>query len=331
MPATPPPPALDETPAATEPDEGESTSLYVPLPNWEFIDEVPTPETVRTLLESLPDQWGVKVADYLDYVQALPANKKIKVEVPRSDGQGTQRVEQFVAIYTLYMTVAGREQMLRAAAEINGWRVDLEPAVIPNQLPGFLAFDIEGDRPIVYRETCTIWRNEIADGSPVQIMLGTKSGTAWVPGTGRQQAAKSNPVEKVETAARGRAIAAWGIGVLPGSGVASVEEMLYRTQPAVKARGTKARRSRDDLVDEILTTAERVRQLREIEPEEMRDRIASYASEQFDRTIQREDGTIDFDKLRDAHLVLVLGMLEQAVQRLEGQQDTTAPDDSETN
>lgn len=325
MPAATPPPAAETETAPPTDDAPEG--LYVPIANWEFINEIPTTETVHELLDSLPLQWGVRVADYLPYVQALPANKKVKVDVARSDGQGTNKVEQILPIYTLYMTVAGREQMLRAAAEINDWRVDLEPAIIPNQPPGFLAFDVESDRPIVYRETCTIWRNEGDDGS-VQVCLGTKSGTAWVPGTGRQQAAKSNPVEKVETAARGRAIAAWGIGVLPGSGVASVEEMQFRATPAVRQRGVQARRSRDDLVDEILTAAERVRLLREIEDETvMRDKIASYASEQFDRQIQREDGTLDFGRLRDAHLVLVLGMLEQTAQRLEA----AAEEDPETN
>jgi hypothetical protein len=87
---------------------------------WEAIERVFTYDEVTKLLESLPDQWGVRVADYQPYVAALPQNKKVKILPPG----GGRPVEQYRNVYTLYMTVAGRQHMAREAQELHGWRVD---------------------------------------------------------------------------------------------------------------------------------------------------------------------------------------------------------------
>ena len=203
-------------PSTGTPEPPDVTSEAASLiEQWEFVGEAPTRDRVTELLSRLPSVWGVKTVDFADYVQALPQRKKIKV--PREPGS-TVMIDQYLDCWTLYMSVAGRMKMLEAAAEQNGWMVDFEPEpVTPTGCPGMLQMD----ERVVYREYVRIeaWTTD-EDGTPRIRKLGRKSGTAWVPSRGGSGAVSSNPYEKVETSARGRAIAAWGFGVLPGSGVA---------------------------------------------------------------------------------------------------------------
>lgn len=288
--------------------------------NWEFIDRVPSPGDVRDLLKDLPAWWGVKPVDYLDYVQALPSEKKIQVPVRSEKTGGTRKEPRWFSVVTLYFSVAGRLQMCREAQEQNGWRVDFTPEPnTPSGVPGFIDLGADSGR-IVYREYVEIWEpllstpeqamrravefaramnaDQVDDPNPMpqdlqQFMatpepvtfrtkwiagqefacLGRRPGMAWVPYTGGSQAKGSNPFEKVETASRGRALAAWGFGVLPGSGVASYEEMLG--VPANRqgiagetgegerpANGGPQREKPEELIAQILTMAEEARQIR---------------------------------------------------------------------
>jgi hypothetical protein len=255
------------------------------LSQWEFIDRVPTPDDVKTLLLTLPDWWGVKPVEFADYVQGLPSNKKVMVTQQLGEGR-TRKVEQRREVITLYFSVAGRAQMLRAAQEKNGWLVDFEPEPkTPTDIPGYLK---DGAR-IVYREYCEIWApvpHDVEDsssysetarqhGKVTYVKLGRRPGTAWVPEKDGKQAAGSNPYEKVETSARGRALGAWGFGVLPGSGVASLEEMLgapanrealaaeaHTDGGEVVGRGDgRPEVDRASVLEDLLTTITRIQQL----------------------------------------------------------------------
>lgn len=251
--------------------------------NWEFIDKIPSPGDVRDLLKDLPEWWGVKPVDFLDYVQALPSEKKIQVPVVSEKTGGTRKEPRWFSVVTLYFSVAGRLQMCRQAQERNGWRVDFTPEPnTPSGVPGFIDLGIDSGR-IVYREYVEVWSPiapEDEGGKPVRWydgqkfeLLGRRPGMAWVPYSGGSQAKGSNPFEKVETASRGRALAAWGFGVLPGSGVASYEEMLG--VPANRqgiagetgegerpANGGPQREKPEELIAQILTMAEEARQIR---------------------------------------------------------------------
>jgi hypothetical protein len=181
---------------------------------WQFFDEPPTQDRVIELLRTLAPVHGVAAVDFADYVQALPQSVKITKR-----GQGGRKETETRDTWVLYMSVAGRIKMLQQAAEDNDWEVDFEPEpVTATGTPGLL---YHGDGRIVYREYVRIGSR----GGETVEPLGRKPGMAWVPFSGGTAAAGSNPYEKVETSARGRAIAAWGFGVLPGSGVASLEEM----------------------------------------------------------------------------------------------------------
>jgi len=151
----------ESAPATPEPAaENGAESELVQFGSWEFVDRIPGREEVLELLQTLPPRWGVKVADYLEYLTPLPQSKKTKVKV------GKNLVEQSVPVYVLYVSVAGREAMLQAAEELNRWRVSFVPEpVTPTGVPGWLQND---DRRLVYREYC------LAPGSRV-----LTSGLLW--------------------------------------------------------------------------------------------------------------------------------------------------------
>lgn len=302
------------------PDEKtEPVVESVSLSNWEIIDRVPTSEEVIRLLTELGTCYGVSYVEYADYVQALPQKKKTKRPV---EGRPNLMQDVNIDTWTLYMTVAGRIKMLSDIAAANDWVVEIEPEPFtPTQIPGMLQYD----ERIVYREYVSIKRVDPENpfgGEPV--LLGRRPGTAWVPAVGGKNAAGSNPFEKVETAARGRAIAAWGIGVLPGSGVASVEEMLgarenQRAQEHQEWRqGAEkdVKMSRDDTIASIQTLSEELRQERGIEPEESHEKTVEYLQRIGVREPVDESGGIVWDNVKTGQLVLMRNSLRTALAQL---------------
>jgi len=300
------------------------------LTAWKFRGKPPTVEQVKALLATLPRAWGVDTGDFFDYVQALPSTEKIKVAHPSKPGV---MVDERIDVWTLYMSVAGRQAMLVAAQEINGWRVDYvpEPTVAP---PGYLEF---GAR-LVYRVSVEIYErmsqitetdslNQDSDGVitfAAERLLGQRTGTAWVPGFGQggQNAAGTNPPEKVETSALGRALGAWGFGVLPGSGIASLEEMQQISQnreflEAVKSgQPAQPRKSREETLEEVRALLEQVRLAYGRSEEENDRKVGGYIVRiGAGRAFDEETAIIDWDALKPGHLDLILGAAKKDLLR----------------
>ena len=108
----------------TEPEAVNQADAETTLNNWEFIGRAPTRDEVVALLGTAELIWGVEVLDFADYVQALPQRKKIKKPHPEKPNI---LVEEYIEAWTIYMSVAGRQQMLRQAQELHHWRVDYRP------------------------------------------------------------------------------------------------------------------------------------------------------------------------------------------------------------
>lgn len=309
-----------EAPDAPPDDDTVDPDQVVPggISQWEFLNRVPTREEVMDLLGSLPPVWGVHTSDFADYVQTLPQRKKLKIPHPTNPNV---LVDQQIEAFTLYMSVAGRIKMIEEAQEQHGWTVDFEPEpVTPTGAAGYIGLDPR----IVYREYVVISN----DGSP----LGRKPGTAWVPATGGSNAAGSNPYEKVETSARGRAIAAWGFGVLPGSGVASAEEMLgarfnkaHLDVEEAMARGgggRQSRKSRGDLLQEALTTAEEVRQARGMDEEAMQAKVGTFLTTNLGiaNGYDAEAKIVRWDLVKDGQIQLLINSLRDTLTRVRAEQ-----------
>lgn len=305
--------------AQTEPgpEPPEEVTGELALSQWEFIGVPPTQEDVLRLLGTLPQVWGVETIEFADYVQALPQKKKVQKPHPTNPNL---MVAESVEAWVLYMSVAGRVKMLERAQMENDWCVDTEPDLIDNGR--------ESGR-IVYRETVRIGNAVMnRDSDLVVIPIGSRTGTAWVPFSGGSNAAGSNPYEKVETSARGRAIGAWGFGVFPGSGIATLEEMqaiasnqraMDAEQPAGGRRGGAARPTRDELMTRLLTRMEEFRQVRGVSEEQMLDEMARYLSSIGVRDVMAE-GKIDWDKVRDGQLQLAVNKISQHLQEIVAQE-----------
>jgi hypothetical protein len=284
--------------------------VHEPDSNWEFLREPPSVDAVVKLLRELPPVFGVQTVDFVDFVQPLPQSKKVS----RRDDVG-RKVAEYIEAWTLYVSVAGRIKMLNAAQEVNDWEVDFRPEPkTPTGVPGYLQFD----ERIVYREYVVI-----SDGAR---RWGRRPGTAWVPAKGGDAAAGSNPYEKVETSARGRALGAWGFGVLPGSGVASLEEMQgsVGNRAALDAepvtRTTRGRPSREQMIEAVLTTAETLRQLRGQPEEWVIDRLRNFVQGRLGvADAVGEDGLVDWAKLKDGQIQLLANSLTDAVGEAQAQ------------
>lgn len=316
-------PANSDRPAPEPPgDEQEQ----VVVSQWEFIDRIPTHEDVLYLLNTLDPVWGIETVDFADYVQALPQRKKVKKPHPTNPNV---MVDDRIDAYTLYMSVAGRMKMMEAAAFRHGWRVDFDPEpTTPTGAPGMLQM---GDGRIVYREYVRIYETS-PDGEEHR-PLGSKPGTAWVPHSGGDNAAGSNPYEKVETSARGRALAAWGFGVFPGSGVASLEEMqgMSQNRAAMQEQGgnqqwggqkQRRRMSREDLMGKALTAVEEFRQRRNVSEEQMNDEMVRYLTGLGVRQADNGDGTVNWENVKDGQLQLVANKMEEHLREMFAQEWT---------
>jgi len=244
---------------------------------WVWIGTTPTREDMLTQLESLPPVHGIKAIDYADYV--LPMTNQQKVEV-----QGS---EEYVQTTRLYMTVAGRVKMLNDAAEEHDWRVWENQKVIQ-------------DDPVVLQTRIEI--QEIDDqGEPNS--MGARHGLSKAKGG-------DHAWEKMETASRGRAIAAWGFGVLPGSGIASFEEMQELSETGeIRKRSNgqpDEKRDKDEIVTDTLTVIEELRQLRGQDAGELVEKLQEYIGSQLGTKVTiDQDGKLDLAKLKPGQLSLL--------------------------
>lgn len=284
------------------------------MSQWEFLRRPPTTEEVMDLLKTLPLVWGIDTASYAEYVQPLPARKKVMVPHPTNPNIA---VEEHWDTWALYMSVGGRMAMLNAAQQLNNWIVEIVPEpVSPVGAPGYISLQ----ERIVYREYITISN---LDG---RAALGTRSGTAWVPFSGGQQAAGSNPYEKVETSARGRALAGWGFGVFPGSGIASIEEIQSIVQnrtgmteeriAAGSQQGpaeNKPRMDRDDQLQLAKGAVERLRILTHDSDAAMAQKVGQYVVGTLGATAayDAKSNVVHWDALKPGQLMMMAKALNQ--------------------
>lgn len=294
------------------------------MENWEFTSP-PTVGRTLELLATLPPVFDVSYGEFGDFVQPLGQNKK----VDRRNDKGQKYVET-VPVWHLYMAVAGRVKMLQRIADVNGWRVDF----VPEKRTG--TTDSGGRRPAGYLETEPryVYREYVniyfRNADKVWELMGSRPGTAQVPRSGGSGAAATNPNEKVETSARGRAIAAWGIGILPGSGIASLEEMqdAQRAQTRQEQQGNGGAVEggqpidRQNVLEAILTGYEEARMLRHYSPEESMEKMRKYVVD----TLGVRDGwdeqshTVRWGKVSPGQLAIMHGAVQEQLAKLRAQE-----------
>lgn len=153
-----------------------------------------TREELIARCRKAPDVGNVKHEDFVDYVTVIERRK-------RTD-------KGWVSDGTPYMSVDGRLAMANADHRAQGKRLMFEnPTVMVDndeQLTLMVVLDSE-----IYGRRHGIATSRKVDGAPIEMQ---------------------HPWEIAETSAMGRALAAMGYGLLPGSGLASAEDMLRSSQ-----------------------------------------------------------------------------------------------------
>jgi len=245
--------------------------------SWAFIGTAPTYQDAVALLETIPPIYGVKTSDFTDHI--LPLMQRTKVQ----DASGNTK---WIEVWRLYMTVAGRVAMIQKACEVNNWHVDFSPetAVPENNPAGFLFTEPN----LVYREYCNIYKHDEETGEV--LFLGSKPGMSM----GKQG---GNAFEKIETAARGRSIAAWGFGVLPGSGIASLEEMESVKGANVGQNLSGAKRTKGQLLTSVNDLMRALEKVRGNTADTVEPKILGFVKEQF--------GADTIAELQEGQLILL--------------------------
>ncbi len=246
--------------------------------SWVWLGEPPSQEEVVEAVSGLKAPWGVKWEPYLDFILPMPNRQKYD-----KDG-----VTEYIETWRLYMQVAGRVMMLNDLADKKNLEVE-ETQELVNIDPAVLRLGIQ------LSPALRSWKDgELASG-PHGIRYGTskaKGGeSAW---------------EKMETGARGRAIAAWGIGVIPGSGIASVEEMRDLEYGYEPAKGNGEKQTRTEMEDETYLVIETLRQHRNDEDGKLTETLAKYVKENLGANLLDDDGLLTLHDLKDGQLKLLL-------------------------
>ncbi|MHB0878011.1 MAG: hypothetical protein ACYC5O_18405 [Anaerolineae bacterium] len=165
-----------------------------------------TREELIARCRKAPDVGDVKNEDFVDYITVIERRRRID--------------KGWVTDGTPYMSVDGRLAMANADHRSQSKRLSFENPVVlvdnDEQLTLMVAIDSE-----IYGRRHGIATSRKVDGAPIEMQ---------------------HPWEIAETSAMGRALAAMGYGLLPGSGLASAEDMLRAGErPGAPApRGTVA-------------------------------------------------------------------------------------------
>lgn len=275
----------------------ERATVEQALAKWEWEGDPPTQAEALASLATLPEVWGVKTVDFA--VHVLPMSQLTTIylggEGNRVGSKKLSSRESQVLVWKLYTQVAGRLLMLNQAVAINEWQgADFVPAEFGINGTGGANPAFVGTKETVYREFLVI-----RDKAGVEI--GKRPGMASLKASGRVP-----PWEKLETAARGRALGAWGFGVLPGSGIASLEEMeLARYDDLAAPEEPAPIRSREDIEHDLFVDLEQYRTVRGRDQDQVNKYLIALALELGGKTLEIKDGRVDLSPLSDPQAELV--------------------------
>lgn len=273
---------------------------------WEWTGPVLV-EDMLASLDSLPPVYGLRPADYAEYVLPMTNNVEIKAAQPSGKSMGTGKYEQ---VTKLYFQVGGRQAMLRDAVDRYGWEVREDELLIVEEKFTLvrMKIEIEGEWWPGVEPT----NEEKLAAFVTEAKVRAVSGSRW--GIGKLRGGDS-AWEIAETKARGRALGSWGFGLLPGSGLASFEEMVDADQPdrpsGNSARQQTAALNFEDLRIALLTKMEQLRQINQKTVEEARTATLGYIRKNLGVALEVTEDVIDFSRLN-------VGQMQLLVQKYDG-------------
>lgn len=174
---------------------------------------------------------GLDPGNYVGGITLIPAKEKRQVEERR--GQQVVFVDQYRMTYTPYAKVETRIAYFWDLCMDRGWVGEIAPLIPPNAMtqiqeatigePFYLMPSLREDGRIGYQRACTM---RVRAYDPDR--GGRHGGVVMMPPGGTKVGPFSsdmNSALRVETGAVGRALGMAGILVIPGSGVATAEDM----------------------------------------------------------------------------------------------------------
>lgn len=286
------------------------------LIRWEWESQEPPPrEEMVTALASLPPVWKVETVDFA--VHVLPMSQAQTIYL---DAQGnrvpTKRMaakEGVAVVWKLYMQVAGRLAMLNRALDLNEWEADFIPDSSTGFKDGIGLPAFVGGKETIYREFVALRRP--IGGNPENgfYEFGRRPGMASLKASGRVP-----PWEKLETAARGRALGAWGFGVLPGSGLASLDEMELASLPDAGTLSDEPEplRDRESIEHDIFLDLEQYKLVRGRSADEGNTYLRTIILEVGGKDVKANGGRLDLSSLSDPQAELVRRRLQADLSKI---------------
>lgn len=174
---------------------------------------------------------GLDPGNYVGGITLIPAKEKRQLEQRR--GQQVVFVDQYRMTYTPYAKVETRIAYFWDLCLVNGWVGEIAPIIPPNAMtviegaaigePFYLMPALREDGRIGIQRACTmrVRAYDVERG-------GRHGGVVMMPPGGTKVGPLSTDVNsalRVETGAVGRALGMAGMLVIPGSGVATAEDM----------------------------------------------------------------------------------------------------------
>lgn len=207
-----------------------------------WINQRPTGEELASWFkDNVTIHEGLEHEKYVSGIVVIEQKEKRREVVPKADGSGAVISERELLTYTPYPTASARLVYWRdylALREAEGWRGDIEadPSVERSSLPaGFFRYSValpseDGrDKPPTAFVGCSmravIRGPDIRGGVAGRDIMIAPAGSKVVPVVNRFGKADENALMKAQTGAVGRALALAGMLVLPGTGIATAEDM----------------------------------------------------------------------------------------------------------
>jgi hypothetical protein len=201
-----------------------------------WINKRPSGEEVaKWFIDNAPMHPGMDPKDYVTGVVLIPAKEKVRVPTEAADGSVTfpeveqlvyvpyVKVETRVAYFWRYVATLG--DAVGAIEPADVLRLEIEGVYNMNLPPGFFRLPVQDSTGKFVHFLCCSQQVRIytAEGEPCTIMA-PAAGTKMVPLL-TKWGVDENAIMKAETGAVGRALGMAGMLVLPGSGVATAEDM----------------------------------------------------------------------------------------------------------
>lgn len=257
---------------------------------------------------------------YAPGITLIPANEKIKKKVTLQNGREGEK-EEWRQVFTPYAKVDTRIAYFWDLCELRGWLGEIEYLVPPNAVTTYMEQPLpdhvylmpypRDDGKVGFRLACTA-RIRVFD--PEQRNSGSGYREVMKPPAATKVGAVSSDVNsllRVETGAIGRALGMAGMLVIPGSGVATAEDMQELGTVTTTPEDAQLPEGGPEAAPEAPSLRERFDELRA----QLEDKPA--LADELDAWAQERKPPIDLNNVKEEQLRGLVRQAEKVLARAE--------------